>query len=222
MTKPHVETASPATNLMATLSSLPIPDDSLRPSIPRAWIQSRIGSVGCGITDQMLAAGTMFLGNVVLARIQSKEEYGVFVLSYSIYTFLSGLHNAAILEAYTVYGSGKYSQHFREYLKVMLKSNVIVCISLMVLLGLGLLVLQAIAPQLVSRGMLGLVLTVGILLSASFLRRTFYILRQPYRAAGMSLVFFSMVCGGLWRSEEHTSELQSRRDLVCRLLLEKK
>src|SRR5438874_5595270 len=24
----------------------------------------------------------------------------------------------------------------------------------------------------------------------------------------------------LWRSEEHTSELQSRRDLVCRLLLE--
>src|SRR5204862_4270795 len=26
----------------------------------------------------------------------------------------------------------------------------------------------------------------------------------------------------MWRSEEHTSELQSRRDLVCRLLLEKK
>src|SRR2546422_6454322 len=31
-------------------------------------------------------------------------------------------------------------------------------------------------------------------------------------------------CGGLeaWRSEEHTSELQSRLHLVCRLLLEKK
>src|SRR5690349_22565124 len=28
--------------------------------------------------------------------------------------------------------------------------------------------------------------------------------------------------GLLMRSEEHTSELQSRRDLVCRLLLEKK
>src|SRR5206468_12812946 len=27
---------------------------------------------------------------------------------------------------------------------------------------------------------------------------------------------------GFWRSEEHTSELQSRSDLVCRLLLEKK
>src|SRR5438874_8767585 len=28
--------------------------------------------------------------------------------------------------------------------------------------------------------------------------------------------------GVIFRSEEHTSELQSRRDLVCRLLLEKK
>src|SRR5260221_9716263 len=29
-------------------------------------------------------------------------------------------------------------------------------------------------------------------------------------------------CGNFFRSEEHTSELQSHSDLVCRLLLEKK
>src|SRR5690606_41292741 len=29
-------------------------------------------------------------------------------------------------------------------------------------------------------------------------------------------------CRRTWRSEEHTSELQSRENLVCRLLLEKK
>src|SRR5260221_6478296 len=34
-------------------------------------------------------------------------------------------------------------------------------------------------------------------------------------------VSFSLVCTGR-RSEEHTSELQSHSDLVCRLLLEKK
>src|SRR5690349_22150939 len=33
---------------------------------------------------------------------------------------------------------------------------------------------------------------------------------------------FGAVLHGEARSEEHTSELQSRRDLVCRLLLEKK
>src|SRR5437660_4947358 len=80
----------------------------------------------------------------------------------------------------------------------MLRSNVIACLSLMVLLGLGLVALLAIAPQLISKALLGLAMTVGILLSGSFLRRTFYILRQPHRAASMSLVFFSAVCGGLW------------------------
>src|SRR5690349_23708139 len=34
--------------------------------------------------------------------------------------------------------------------------------------------------------------------------------------------FASSSCTTGCRSEEHTSELQSRRDLVCRLLLEKK
>src|SRR5690606_40739601 len=36
--------------------------------------------------------------------------------------------------------------------------------------------------------------------------------------------FISALVGSIamWRSEEHTSELQSRENLVCRLLLEKK
>src|SRR5204862_8089566 len=46
---------------------------------------------------------------------------------------------------------------------------------------------------------------------------------RPRSAA--SIVFHgpdSSACRAAFRSEEHTSELQSRRDLVCRLLLEKK
>src|SRR5690554_7144005 len=39
-------------------------------------------------------------------------------------------------------------------------------------------------------------------------------------AAGVPISFPNS--GGLYRSEEHTSELQSRPHLVCRLLLEKK
>src|SRR5699024_12186811 len=36
------------------------------------------------------------------------------------------------------------------------------------------------------------------------------------------LIYTSIISIALFRSEEHTSELQSRFDLVCRLLLEKK
>src|SRR5690349_23622834 len=41
--------------------------------------------------------------------------------------------------------------------------------------------------------------------------------------SGVARAVSSFTCGSAaMRSEEHTSELQSRRDLVCRLLLEKK
>src|SRR5207249_805817 len=40
--------------------------------------------------------------------------------------------------------------------------------------------------------------------------------------AWLGMVFATGLLGGATRSEEHTSELQSRFDLVCRLLLEKK
>src|SRR5699024_12262893 len=52
-------------------------------------------------------------------------------------------------------------------------------------------------------------------------RRTTRHWQSPWRSAA---VCSSVRCttGVLCRSEEHTSELQSRFDLVCRLLLEKK
>src|SRR6266480_2492653 len=63
----------------------------------------------------------------------------------------------------------------------------------------------------------------------------FFELTPKNRAKSASLVFYSKLisehvfsspCGGvkrgLGRSEEHTSELQSHVNLVCRLLLEKK
>src|SRR5690349_517585 len=44
----------------------------------------------------------------------------------------------------------------------------------------------------------------------------------PVRIETLMLLFLPKLEGLHFRSEEHTSELQSRRDLVCRLLLEKK
>src|SRR6266496_2777830 len=43
-----------------------------------------------------------------------------------------------------------------------------------------------------------------------------------HKASNKEIVFKSLARNLRLRSEEHTSELQSRRDLVCRLLLEKK
>src|ERR1700758_3079896 len=70
------------------------------------WLDAtRRGQLSYSIFDQGFSVGGMFLANIALARTQSKQEYGVFALPYSVFTFLSGLHNAAVLEAYTIYGS---------------------------------------------------------------------------------------------------------------------
>jgi O-antigen/teichoic acid export membrane protein len=159
---------------------------------------TRFMAIGYSFADQALAVGGSFLVNVALARTQSKEEYGMFALSYSVFTFLTGLHNAAILEPYTVFGSGRYRGRFSEYLRLMARSNALLGIALTGILLSVCLLLFWMAPQWVSRSLVGLGITVGFLLSGIFLRRAFYVQRQPVLAAKSSLVFFVAVACGLW------------------------
>jgi len=159
---------------------------------------SRLMPAVYSFADQALAVGGTFLANVMLARTQTKEEYGMFALSYSVLTFLAGLHNSAILEPYTIYGSGRYRNRFSEYLRLMLRVNALVGLLLMTMVLLVCLVLSWVAPQLVSRALLGLGVTVGILLSGIFMRRVFYLQRQPCFAAQASLISFVTVACGLW------------------------
>jgi hypothetical protein len=46
-------------------------------------------------------------------------------------------------------------------------------------------------PFIGSRTTLGLAITCGVLLTAAFIRRTFYMRRRPDLAAKLSLIFFS-------------------------------
>jgi O-antigen/teichoic acid export membrane protein len=171
------------------------------------WLQSmlaeipavpKLAPVAYSLTDQGLAVGAMFLVNVVLARTQTKEEYGMFALSYSVFTFLSGLHNATILEPYTVYGSGRYQDRFSEYLRLIVRSHAFLGLLFSGVLLSVYLLLTWVAPRFPAQALLGLGLTVGFLLSGLLLRRVFYLQRQPALAAQSSFVFFVAVASGLW------------------------
>jgi O-antigen/teichoic acid export membrane protein len=164
-------------------------------SLPSA---SRLIPVGYSLADQVLAVGANFLANVMLARTQTKEQYGMFALSYSVFIFLSALHNSAILEPYTVYGSGRYRDRFSQYLRLMVRVNTLVGFLLTVLVLLICLGLYWVAPQLVSPALLGLGVTVGVLLSGIFMRRVFYLQRKAAFAAQASLISFVTVAAALW------------------------
>jgi len=165
---------------------------------------SKATPLAYSLADQAFSVGGLFLVNVMLARTQSKEEYGMFALSYSVYTFLSGLHNAVILEPYTVYGSGRYRKRFAEYVSLMARSNAVVAIVLTGCLLLASRLFGGFAPHSNPRALLGLALTAGILLSGSFMRRAFYVKGRAALAAQASCVFFICVaCGLLFSAHFH-------------------
>lgn len=170
----------------------------LRASVAALPAPSRLMSVGYSLADQAFAVGATFLANVMLARTQTQEEYGMFALSYTAFTFFAALHNSAVIEPYTVYGSGRYRNRFPDYLRLMVKVNGFVGLALSVLVLLACLVLNYAAPELLSRTLLGLGLTTSILLSGIFLRRVFYIQRKPGFAAQASFICFVTAACALW------------------------
>ena len=151
---------------------------------------SRLWKFSYSLADQVLAVGGMFVVNIALARVRSKEEYGIFALSYSVFTFLTGLHNAAILEAYTIYGSGRYHQRFAGYGRLLWRSNAWLLTALSALLLVAWGGLRWLYPAFASPAFLGMALTCGVLLTASFVRRTFYMRRRPDLAVRFSAAFF--------------------------------
>ncbi len=164
-----------------------------------SWLRSlswpRLQQFGASLIDQAFSVGGMFVANIALARAQSKEEYGTFALSYSVYTFLAGLHNAGILEPYTIHGPGRYHTRFSEYSEAMSRNNVrfagLLSLSLLVVWG----VLRWAGSPLATRSFLGLALTIGVLLTALFVRRSFYLRKRPDLAAKFSTISFAtLVC----------------------------
>jgi O-antigen/teichoic acid export membrane protein len=171
---------------------------AVSPSGALSW--ARVRQIGFSMVDQGFSVGGMFLVNIALARTQTKEEYGIFALSYSVFTFLAGLHNAALLEAYTIYGSGRYHQNCPAYAWLLWRSNLLLALAATASLTLLWGVLAWAAPTLASRTLLGMALSCGVLLTASFVRRTFYMQRRPGLAARFSAGYFGLCACLLWMS----------------------
>src|SRR5258707_15230126 len=90
-----------------------------------AFSWARMRQIGFSIADQGFSVGGMFLVNVALARTQTKEEYGIFALSYSVFTFLAGLHNAAVFEMHNIFWSGWYHPGFSGFAWLLWRPNLL-------------------------------------------------------------------------------------------------
>ena len=161
----------------------------------RRW--SLLGAVS--ILDQGILSGSNFLVNILLARWLPAEEYGAFAVAFALFLFLSGFHNAVILEPTSVLGPARYPDRLWGYFRSMVFIHIL-------LSGTAGMALAGVAGLLfgspgVSTGLgpafMGAGLATPFILFLWLARRFAYVLRRPWLSLAGSLASLTISVGVL-------------------------
>lgn len=148
------------------------------------------------VVDRGLFATSNFVLTVLLARWLTPQDYGAFVVAYTVLWLLGTVHNGLLAEPMLVFGSGKYKDRFSEYLGVLLYGHVG-----LTALGSFLLLFAALSFKLASldtlfSAFLGLAFAGPFILYQWLMRQACYVQFKPRLAAwGGTLYMFLMLCG---------------------------
>ena len=146
---------------------------------------------GIAILDQGWFSGSNFVLNILMARWFSPIQYGAFAIGFSLYLFLSGFHNALILEPISVFGTSKYAGQLEKYLA----SQLVLHFLLTGVFGLLLVLIGYVLSYLDLIGNLVFQVLIGVGLSFPFLqliwlvRRIFYIMQRPFGSLQSTFVY---------------------------------
>ena len=150
---------------------------------------------GClAILDQGLFAGTNFLVNILLGRWLTPAEYGAFALAYSFFFLFSTFHSAVLTEPMMIFGPGKYTQHFREYVGILLCGHFSLMLPCTVIMLVAASIVGILYPGAAGHAFLGLGVAAPLILLLWLVRQTFYIRLQPgWSAVGGVLYLVSVL-----------------------------
>ena len=152
--------------------------------------------------DQGLFSGANFLVNILLARWLPPEEYGAFAVALSIYYFLMGFHTAVLTEPMMVFGAGKYREHFRKYLGMLLYGHWAISLAISLILGGAAFVASRLGSAAMAQALAGLAVASPFLLLLFLTRRAPYVEMRPQWAVVGSGLNLAITLGGLfflWR-----------------------
>lgn len=157
------------------------------------WVEK--GSLA--ITDQGVFASSNFLLNVLLARWIKPADYGAFALAYSVFLLLLVLHGALFTGPMLVFGPGKYREHFREYLGILLRGHITLMLPCAGLLAATAFLLGWLYSPAVERAFLALAVGAPFILLLWLLRRVFYARLNPKWAAAGGSVYLVILLAGV-------------------------
>ena len=180
--------------------------------------------VGFSIADQGIVSGANFVLNILLARWFTPAEYGAFAIAFSVFLFLSGFHNALILEPMSVIGPSRYKGQLAKYLEVTIWIHGGLTLGLAGILAIAAAIMAVIESSLLS-SFLGLAIAVLFILLFWFLRRACYLDTRPDLALKGSFSYALFLLLGLfimqrqsWLSPFNAFLLMAQASLVASLV----
>jgi len=156
--------------------------------IDKKQVFNILKKITLSIGDQGLYSLSNFLLNIFLVRWLSLESYGLFAFGFSVFLFLSGFHNALILEPISVLATGNHKDHLWAYLRIQIKLNFLVMISLGLICIIGAGFVSIYSDQFANSLLLA-GLSAPFLLSYWFFRRLCYIESSPFIAVIGSVLY---------------------------------
>lgn len=156
---------------------------------------------GISIADQAIISGAGFALHVVLARWLAPNDFGIFAIVFSVFLFLSGLHNALILEPVSVLASAQNQGQLRDCITHSIWLHIILSVGLSLLLlcsSLGLIMLQN--PM--GEPLAGLAFSGPLILLFWLLRRACYLDGRAHLAMHASLLYSLFLFVGLWAMQD--------------------
>ena len=151
--------------------------------------------VGFAVADQVFFAGTNFVINVMLARWLPPEQYGAFIVAYSWFLLPQNLYEAVLVDPLTIFGAGKYSKKFREYLGYVYYGHFMVSLVVAAMLGAGAIFTYVFKSEILGIALAGAALSAPFQFTRYLSRRPFYVLSKPEWSAigGVFYLIFSVI-----------------------------
>lgn len=145
----------------------------------RGWTKKISGA----LLDQAFFMGANFVLNVLYARWMGPENYGAFVVAYTIFLIPQNVYEALVVEPMTLYGSGKYSSRFRKYLGFVFAGQLGVTLVFSLFLLLAALIVRAIDTELLALAVVGAAIAAPMILTRYLTRQPFYVMSIPQWSA---------------------------------------
>lgn len=208
----------------------PIDDVLEGERLPISRVNEKLTWLGNGllaVLDQGLISGSNFLIGILLARWLVPGQYGTYAVAFSIFLFLSGFHNALLLEPMSVFGPASYRKCLQAYIGKLLGLHFALALCLTVLLGAGVVALHYFTTdQALAAALLGACISIPSILLFWLCRRAAYVELAPGLAARsasaycVALIVLLMLIKRLdWLSTFTAFMVQSFAAIVAALLL---